>query len=657
MERQQIITFIRTVPIFVELDGGQLERLADTAQERTFAAGEVIAEPGRESSELFIILEGELQAVLNDKHLSAETELTRLFPGDYFGVVSFFTGALTQAKVRALEPGRMLVLRREAIDHLFESSPAFARAICRSLAASVSQTLEKVPSVPFVKLDNFRHIERATSILPKRIARYCQCIVVERDNHQAKVAMVNPHDGRARNFLAGVLSGYQLEFVAVTEEDFQRYAKRLFEEKVAAISPDEPLGRLSFVNTQGQTEPIAETGAQDLLPRVLTAAIRDRASDIHVEPGLPVGRVRLRIDGRLLSFEENVPPPVVRQIISRIKVMSELNITNTRRPQDGRFVVLANDRQIEMRAAVMPCHGGEKIVLRLNAGDTHLANLANIIAFESVQSFVQDILAQPSGLVLVTGPTGAGKTTTLYAALHHLNRADDARNIVTIEDPIEYDLPFATQTQVNRELDLGFAEILRSVLRQDPDIILVGEMRDAESAAIAVEAASTGHLVLSTLHTHSALETLVRLRNLHIKPYLLADALKGIVSQKLVRRLAPGYTQPVPADDVTLNGLRQIGVLPDGWSGSFHRGRQEEGGPQGGESGRIGVFEVLTVTDPLRELIEATAPQSEVAAHLRGESFLSFAHYSRMLLADHYVAPERILEIFPKRATFEDEAA
>jgi type II secretory ATPase GspE/PulE/Tfp pilus assembly ATPase PilB-like protein len=654
MDRQQIITFIRTVPIFVELEGGQLEQLAGAAEVREFSADEVISEPGRETSELYIILEGELQAVLSDRHLSTETELTRLYPGDYFGVVSFFTGALSQAKVRALEPGRMLVLRRDAIDPLFETSPAFARALCRSLAANVAQSLDKVPSVPFVKLENFRHVDRATSILPKRIARHCQCVIVERDDHQAKVAMVNPHDGRARTFLANVLSGYQLEFVAVTEEDFQRYAKRMFEEKIAAIPADEPLGRLAFVNSQGRAEPIAETGAQDLLPRVLTVAIRERASDIHVEPGLPTGRVRLRIDGRLLSVEQDVPLPVIRQIISRIKVMSELNITNTRRPQDGRFVVLAGDRQIEMRAAVIPCHGGEKVVLRLTAGDSHLANLANVIVFESVQSFMEDILAQPSGLVLVTGPTGAGKTTTLYAALHHLNNADDSRNIVTIEDPIEYDLPFATQTQVNRDLELGFAEILRSVLRQDPDVILVGEMRDAESAAIAVEAASTGHLVLSTLHTHSAMETLVRLRNLQIKPYLLADALKGIISQKLVRRLAPGYTQPVPADDTQLRSLREIRVLPDGWSGSLQRGRQEEGGPQGGESGRVGVFEVLTVTDPLRELIEDAASQSEIASRLDSKSYLSFAQYSRMLLADHYVAPERILEIFPKRAIFED---
>jgi type II secretory ATPase GspE/PulE/Tfp pilus assembly ATPase PilB-like protein len=508
--------------------------------------------------------------------------------------------------------------------------------------------------VPFVKLESFRNIDRATSILPKRIARHCKCIVVERDEHQAKVAMVNPLDGRARSFLAQVLSGYQLEFMAVTEEDFQRSAKRLFEEKAAAIPTDEPLARLAYVNAQGRQEPLAETSEQDLLPRVLTTAIRDRASDIHIEPGLLAGRIRLRLDGRLMTIEEGVPPPLIRQIVSRIKVMSNLNITNTRRPQDGRFVVLVNDRHIEMRAGVTPCHGGEKIVLRLNTGDTHLANLSNIIVFESVQAFVEDILEQPSGLVLATGPAGAGKTTTLYGALHHLNRADDARNIVTIEDPIEYDLPFATQTQVNRELDLGFAEILRSVLRQDPDVILVGEMRDAESAAIAVEAAATGHLVLSTLHTHSALETLVRLRNLHIKPYLLANALKGIVSQQLVRRLAPGYTQPVPVDDACMSNLKQIGVLPECWRGTLQRGRQEDGGPQGGESGRLGVFEVLTVTDPLRERIEGSATQSEIAAGLDEGSFLSFARYSRMLLADHYVAPEAVLEIFPRRAWFEE---
>jgi len=403
MQRSEIITFIRTVPLFVELDQPQLDQLADATELRSFDSGDIVVDQDHAANELFIVVEGELQAVVGDRHLVTEKELTRLYPGDYFGVVSFFTGAVNKSVVRALESGRMLVLKRSAIDGLFESSPAFARTICRSLAASVTQSLDRVPTVPMVRLDQFRNIAAANSILPKKIARTCQCLVVERDDHQAKVAMVDPHDARARSFLSSVLSAKQLEFVAITDEDFERVAPRYLAESAKRIAEDEFAGTLNFINSQGESGTIDDAGS-DLLPRALIAAIRDRASDIHIEPGLPTGRVRLRVDGRLLSFEENVPSNIIRQLISRVKVMSELNITNVRRPQDGRFVVVAGDQRVEMRAASIPCHGGEKVVLRLNAPDDHLSSLANLVVFESVQTFVEDILNQPSGLVLVTGP-------------------------------------------------------------------------------------------------------------------------------------------------------------------------------------------------------------------------------------------------------------
>jgi general secretion pathway protein E len=341
----------------------------------------------------------------------------------------------------------------------------------------------------------------------------------------------------------------------------------------------------------------------------------------------------------------------MRQLASRIKVMSDLDITRTRRPQDGRILALVGQRRIEFRVSVVPCQGGEKIVLRVITPDNYLGNLANLVVSEPLARFVESIFDQPSGLVLVTGPAGAGKTTTLYAALNLLNMQQQTRNIVTIEDPIEYNLDYATQIQVNLDLGLDFSDILRSVLRQDPNIILVGEIRDEKSAAIAVEAATTGHLVLSSLHTHSALETLARLRNLDVKPYLLASALRGVISQHLVPRLAPGFTQPVPPDDPVVQRLKRLEILEPDWRGPLWRGKHTKDGPPEGEAGRLAVYEILSVSDTVRDLIDRSAVASEIRQAVDDDSFFSFARYSRLLLADGLVSPESIEKIFPKKPT------
>jgi general secretion pathway protein E len=391
---------------------------------------------------------------------------------------------------------------------------------------------------------------------------------VEQDDGRVTVAMVRPGDLQARAFLVDVLRQFHVEFVAVTEDDFQRHAARLLGADAAVSGLDTPFDSLVHVNSSGDEVAIAHKGDDDVLAGLLTESIRAGASDVHIEPLAEGGRVRLRVDGRMFPIRAAITPRQLHQLVSRIKVMSELDITRIRRPQDGRFLVRASDQWIEFRVSASPCHGGEKLVLRVVAPNPDFSDLANLILSEPVAAFAKEMFQSPSGLVLVTGPTGAGKTTTLYAALNSIEGNDHTRNIVTIEDPVEHNLNFATQMQVNRELDLDFPNILRTVLRQDPDVILVGEIRDAESAALALEAAMTGHLVLSSLHTYDALETLVRLRDLQVKPYLLASALKGVISQQLLPRLCPGCTEPVPSDSPVVARLRTLGVLEADWSGA-----------------------------------------------------------------------------------------
>jgi type II secretory ATPase GspE/PulE/Tfp pilus assembly ATPase PilB-like protein len=653
MQAEQIITFVRTVPIFHSLNQDQIRQLAGAATVREYAESEVVSEPNRDGSELFIVVEGELQAYLRQPEIDYEIELRRVYPGDYFGVVPFILGGRSAESVRAIATSRAIVLNMKLLEELFANSVDFWKTLSRSLAIFLSENLDKMATIPFAHLASFPDLRETAGLLPPRISRFCQSLAVQRIDDRVKVAMVNPSDASARSFISEILGSYQVEFVAITENDFDRHAAMLLEPATKLVSPRTPFAEMTFINSSRSRTEIAGPLEHDMLTQAITQAIRGGASDVHFEPNDEAGRIRLRIDGRMLTIEDAVPPQDLRHVISRIKVIAELDITNIRQPQDGRFVVAIGDRNVELRVSVMPCQGGEKVVLRLIEAQEHLSSLSKLIVSEPVAMFAQEIFSNPSGLVLVTGPTGSGKTTTLYAAMNMIDANNHAINIVTIEDPVEYSLPYATQIQVNRELELDFPMILRSILRQDPNVILVGEIRDEESAAIALEAATTGHLVLSSMHTYSTLETLIRLRSLNVQPYLLADALKGVISQKLVPRLCPGFTEPVGPDDPVIGRLRNLGVLDSHWSGTLYRGNDGSGGANTGESGRVGLFELLSITDDVRDLIDRSAPFRDIVNCLGPACYFPFARYGRFLLEKGIVAPDRIVSLFPRKISAE----
>ena len=647
MHFDQIVTFIRTVPVFYSLESEHLERLARETAVRDFGSGDELLTRGEESSELFIMVQGEAIAEATEDKIRFQRELRRFYPGDYFGMTNVLARERSAVTVRAIEPTKTLVITRETIDRLFEESTSFGRAVCRSLAGFLRENIIRIPAIPFERLESFSDLDQTSKLLPARIANYCQAIALAQDDDRVKVGMVNPGDKRCCDFIKDVLNRFQVEFVAISLEDFQRHAPKLLGSDVANLSSEGQLGELTFVDSNGQQAPIAETDEQDVLAKALAAAIRSGVSDIHVEPGRDGnGRIRFRLDGKMIPFRDDISTGSLRQLISRLKVMADMDITNTRRPQDGRFVVVADDRTVEFRASVMPCQGGEKTVLRLIAPDK-AHSLDSLFVSEAVAHFARDMFQQPSGLVLVTGPTGCGKTTTLYAALQMLNANDQTRNIVTVEDPVEYGLDFATQTQVDEHVGRSFATVLRSILRQDPDVILIGEIRDRESAAIAVEAATTGHLVLSSLHTHSAMETLARLRNLEIPSYMLADALKGVVSQKLLPRIHPAFSQQVGMDDSAVGRLQARGILAHD-VGNLQRGVEKQGGPPSGESGRVGMFEFLSMTGDLSDLVERGAPRAEIEQKLTDATHFSFEKYARLLLEGGHVAPEQVERALPK---------
>lgn len=342
-----------------------------------------------------------------------------------------------------------------------------------------------------------------------------------------------------------------------------------------------------------------------LINGVIAEAIRRGASDVHVEPFETALIIRLRIDG-VLREVLSLSPRLSPLIVSRIKVMARLDIAERRTPQDGRISLALGGRSLDVRVSTLPSRAGERVVMRILDQEQAGIPLPQLGMRPAVLAAFQRALAEPNGVILVTGPTGSGKTTSLYAGLSLLN--DASRNILTIEDPVEYAVPGVGQTQVNAKVGMTFAAGLRAILRQDPDVVMVGEIRDVETAQIAVQASLTGHLVLSTVHTNDAAGAVTRLRDMGVEPFLLASTVRLIVAQRLVRRLCPACRRPEPADEAT---ARQAGVAE---GQILYRAQGCADCGQTGYVGRVGIYEAIWIDDHVRRLIGENADESTIAA-------------------------------------------
>jgi type IV pilus assembly protein PilB len=369
---------------------------------------------------------------------------------------------------------------------------------------------------------------------------------------------------------------------------------------------DELLGQLETTGLTDVEDVEAEANSAPIIryvDLVLFHAIKERASDIHFEPFEKDFKIRYRVDGGLY---EMAPPPVhlALPIISRVKVMSNMNIAERRIPQDGRIVKQVGDRQVDMRVSSLPTQHGESVVLRVLDRSSINLSLENLGLPQEIHEYIIDTIHKPNGIFIVTGPTGAGKTTTLYAALRIINTID--AKLLTAEDPVEYDIDGIIQIPVNEGIGLTFPRILRAFLRQDPDRIMVGEMRDLDTAQIAIQASLTGHLVLSTLHTNDASGAVTRLVDMGAEPFLVSASLEGVLAQRLLRTICKECRSPYEPTEAILS---QLGLSPHELGDKdFYTGRGCDICSQTGYRGRQGLFELLDVTDPISELITERAP-------------------------------------------------
>ena len=372
-----------------------------------------------------------------------------------------------------------------------------------------------------------------------------------------------------------------------------------------------------------------------LINGILAEAIRHGVSDVHVEPYESGLIVRMRVDG-VLRETLSMPAHVAPVVISRIKVMARLDIAERRVPQDGRISLTLGGKMLDVRVSTLPSRAGERVVLRILDKDAAGFTLDGLGLDKSVEAILRDALGDPNGIILVTGPTGSGKTTTLYACLQQLN--DGSRNILTIEDPVEFAVDGVGQTQVNAKVGMTFANGLRAILRQDPDVVMVGEIRDRETAEIAVQASLTGHLVLSTVHTNDALGAITRLRDMKVEQFLLASTLRAVIAQRLVRRLCPHCRaeEPASAGLGSLLGLGASDVVyrPIGCAECGHSGYK----------GRMGVFEAVRIDPAVRKLINEGADEATIARHaFRAVPNLSAA--ARDLVLKGETTPEEAIRV------------
>ncbi|MEO7251565.1 MAG: type II secretion system ATPase GspE [Arenimonas sp.] len=374
-----------------------------------------------------------------------------------------------------------------------------------------------------------------------------------------------------------------------------------------------------------------------LINALFTQALRAGASDIHIEPFETRSVVRLRVDGTLRDLIE--PARALHgAIVSRLKIMAQLDIAEKRLPQDGRITLRVAGKPIDVRVSTIPTGHGERVVLRLLDKQAGRLDLGRLGMDESTLAHMDRLIREPHGIVLVTGPTGSGKTTTLYAALSRLDAT--ALNIMTVEDPIEYDLDGISQTQVNTRIEMSFARALRTILRQDPDVVMIGEIRDLETAQIAVQASLTGHLVFATLHTNDAVSAVTRLVDMGVEPFLLASSLIGVGAQRLVRRLCLECRKPFAADAAQ---LRALGLAPT--DGTLYSAQGCAACSGSGYRGRTGIYELLTVDDELRRLIHDRASERVLREHALATGMRSLRDDGMRWAAQGLISLEEVVRV------------
>jgi len=482
--------------------------------------------------------------------------------------------------------------------------------------------------VPFVDVAPQAVNPQVIRLLPERLARQRCCVPIGVSGSTMQLAMVSPDDMETISE-AELITGYKVEPLVALETPVQSALDRGFDERTVARQTivDMKMADLAAAEIAMDEETAASLPEDQeqapvvrLVRAILMGAINANTSDIHLEPHIPEMRVRYRVDGELQPVM-TIPNHIEDAVVARIKVMADMDTTESRRPQDGHLSVQEGGTKVNFRVSTIPTVGGEKVVMRLLDEGSRIFELDQLGLCDRDRKTIQSLIDKPHGMIVVTGPTGSGKTTTMYAILSKLNSV--SRNIITVEDPVEYRLPGINQVHSDNEHGLGFANALKYIMRQDPDVIMVGEIRDHETATTAVQAALTGHLLISTLHANDAIGAITRLDDLGIDHFKIGGALLGSISQRLLRQICPECKTPSEPNEQLLQTLCKDRAIAE--NAVFYRGRGCKKCLGTGYSGRLPIFEIMVVTPTMVEAIENGLPATKLRQIALAEGMVELA--------------------------------
>ncbi|MBI5542674.1 MAG: Flp pilus assembly complex ATPase component TadA [Deltaproteobacteria bacterium] len=621
--------------------------------EKIVGAGQVIFNEGDPADAMYLVVAGEVTVSIADKALGLSCELARLGPGMPFGEMALLTGGVRSATVRAVDDTTLRVLNREILYKLVQVAPQVALQMAGVLARRLEDQ-NRDRSIEFGTLKGKPFDPNVADLVPLNLVKRHRILPISRASGIVTLATPDPSNRIGLDDMRNLLRPDKVKVLVVPEADFAAYVQAHLSGPAPVARPAAVVAKqvnyltVSAIETPEEKALQAAANNQDiaaLASAILVEGIDRGASDVHIEPDRKGVLVRYRIDGLMVPRDGSVARSLHAPLVSRLKVLAGLNITERRLPQDGRISLEINAKPYDLRVATVCTRYGEKVTLRILDSASIQQQLTELIAADKVAQVVRKLFHQPNGLVLVTGPTGSGKTTTLYAALRE--RLVQSLSICTVEDPVEYELPGVTQVQINEQAGLGFPEVVRAFMRQNPDIIFVGEMRDTVTAKMACNAALTGHLVLSSLHTNDALSTLARLKGMGVEPYVLASSVLGIVNQRLVRRICPSCRAEAPTSEATIRSLHNVGVHLDP-STQLFRGKKCKLCNGEGFKGRVGVYELLVITQKIKDIIAADGEIAEIRKAAMDGSYVSLARFSTYLLTQGLTEPSELLRILPR---------
>jgi type IV pilus assembly protein PilB len=694
---ETIVDFLARTALFQGCDRKTVEKIVPHVFPVQVPAGIIIVRAGTPDPGIGFLYQGRAAIRRVDAATGAPITIEEVTVGDPFGEIGAFLGTTQPHDVVAVDDSVMFLLGHDVITQLATKVAAFSFAAARRLAtkaiapvpaavsggagvpgapASATQTgpvrVRTTTAVPasgdvirFVRVSAYDPTPQVVATVPAKLIRQHRLLPLEVRDRTITVGMVDPTNTASRAELQRVLAPTQVAIVAISQDDFNEAYVRLRIDSSAtappAAPPQSPGGRsakpsielvlpeqLVFDLADQERDPKQPSPIGDevvtLANRVIAQAIERGASDVHVDHNVNGPRVRFRVQGQLHGWDHAIPASHGKGLVARLKVLAGLDVTERRLPQDGRLGVRVGRREVDIRISTIPTSRGEKVALRVFEAASMQRQLETIFHDPAILDAVRAALQRPYGAIVVAGPTGSGKTSTLYAALGERLRTRPDTNVLTVEDPIEYRLAGVTQVQVNHAVDLGFAQVLRAMLRQDPDVIMVGEVREEDTARLALEAAMTGHLMLTSLHANNAVGAVQRLEHLGCGRPLIGQALALVLVQRLVRRLCPRCTTLEVPPPVVVENLAAQGLADRRAPVPMPRAVGCPECSQTGYAGRVAVLEMLLLDDDLRAQVMAGAPLSElerVAAD--AGALVSFRSSALSLMARQIISPAEAL--------------